>query len=402
MSRTFFGFGFGPIQSALFLYEAYVSGNFGRYVVAEVDPAVVAAVRANGGAYAINIAHHDRIEQATLRGVELLNPRQPQDRQQAIDAIAQADEMATALPSVNFYDSADDASVAKLLAAGLAKRGKPGILYAAENHNHAAEMLQENLRRHGPMPSRFQILNTVIGKMSGVIDQPQQIHRLGLATLTPASSRAVLVETFNRIFISRIHLDGFVRGISVFMEKDDLLPFEEAKLYGHNAIHALIGYLAARRGLLTMAQAADHPDLMAIARAAFIEESGAALCRKYARMGEPLFTPDGYRTYADDLLQRMVCPNLDDLVARVIRDPQRKLGYEDRFFGTMRLALSQGIRPVNLAQGAAAAVLCLPGQPPSSRQALAERLGGLWKDKADSMAGDIIDVTWQALAAMRA
>ncbi len=60
--KTFVGFGFGPIQSALFLYEAYCSGNFDRYVVAEVDAALVGAVRAAGGRYAINIAHPDRIE----------------------------------------------------------------------------------------------------------------------------------------------------------------------------------------------------------------------------------------------------------------------------------------------------------------------------------------------------
>ena len=51
---------------------------------------------------------------------------------------------------------------------------------------------------------------------------------------------------------------GFARGITAFIEKDDLLPFEEAKLYGHNAIHALIGYLAHERGLTLMSQVAGR------------------------------------------------------------------------------------------------------------------------------------------------
>ena len=34
MQKTFVGFGFGPIQSGLFLLEAFRSGNFDRYVVA--------------------------------------------------------------------------------------------------------------------------------------------------------------------------------------------------------------------------------------------------------------------------------------------------------------------------------------------------------------------------------
>jgi hypothetical protein len=46
---TFVGFGFGPIQAGLFLAEAFqLSGAFHRLVVAEVVPAVVAAVRAAG------------------------------------------------------------------------------------------------------------------------------------------------------------------------------------------------------------------------------------------------------------------------------------------------------------------------------------------------------------------
>lgn len=51
MKKTFVGFGFGAIQGGLFLEEAWKSGNFSRLVVAEVLPAVVDAVRQNGGRY---------------------------------------------------------------------------------------------------------------------------------------------------------------------------------------------------------------------------------------------------------------------------------------------------------------------------------------------------------------
>ena len=159
-----------------------------------------------------------------------------------------------------------------------------------------------------------------------------------------------------------------MRGIEVFVEKDDLLPFEEAKLYGHNAIHALIGFLASLRGVTTMAEAARHGDIMATARAAFIDESGTALVKKYRHLQDPLFTACGYRAYADDLIERMVNPNLNDLIARVIRDARRKLGYDDRLFGTMRLALTQGIEPIHMATGAAAALLAAGDHPPRTRE----------------------------------
>ena len=80
--------------------------------------------------------------------------------------------------------------------------------------------------------------------MSGVVSSAAEMRRLGLEPLVPGFEKCVLVEEFNRILISRITLPGFERRIQVFEEKDDLLPFEEAKLYGHNAVHALLGYLA--------------------------------------------------------------------------------------------------------------------------------------------------------------
>jgi hypothetical protein len=38
---NFVGFGLGPIQTGLFLYEAFRSGNFQTYTVAEVDDSLV-------------------------------------------------------------------------------------------------------------------------------------------------------------------------------------------------------------------------------------------------------------------------------------------------------------------------------------------------------------------------
>ena len=403
--KTFVGFGFGPIQSALFLYEAHCSGNFDRYVIAEVDGALVDAVRAGGGRYSINIAHPDHIEQVVVDGVRLCDPSDESDRDELVEAIAVADEMATALPSVRFYDAGDVTSVARLLADGLERRdlSRPAIIYAAENHNRAAEILEERLTATIPADrfSNVQVLNTVVGKMSGVITDVETIRRLSLAPLTSDTPRAVLVERFNHILVSRVKLDGFQRGIEVFVEKDDLLPFEEAKLYGHNAIHALIGYLAHLRGLTTMAQAVQHDDIMTTARAAFIDESGAALVKKYEHIDDPLFTADGYRAYADDLIERMVNPNLNDLVERVTRDARRKLSYDDRLFGTMRLALAQGIEPIHMARGAAAALMCITDSSPQTREDAGATLHEVWGEQTDELADQLIALTWEAMPTSR-
>ena len=237
----------------------------------------------------------------------------------------------------------------------------------------------------GLATARTQALNTVIGKMSGVVNEPAQILEQGLAPVVPDMPRAFLVEAFNRILITRIGLPGFRRGIQVFEEKSDLLPFEEAKLYGHNATHALIGYLLRANGGLYMSEAAHDPALLNLAREAFLLESGAALCRKYQGT-DALFTPTGYNAYVGDLLGRITNPFLKDAVERVTRDTRRKLGWDDRLIGTMRLALGQGIRPERYARGAAAALSRLAMEENTTPACL---LDSLWKDGCGAEASQV-------------
>jgi mannitol-1-phosphate 5-dehydrogenase len=242
------------------------------------------------------------------------------------------------------------------------------VVYTAENHNHAAEILEQAVLaqipsvEHAVVCSRVCFLNSVIGKMSGIVSDPNEIFGRHLIPITPGASRAFLVESFNRILISNSQFKhGFERGIEVFEEKPNLLPFEEAKLYGHNATHALAAYLGAALDVSYVANLRANPKVMSFLRDAFVEESGQALIRKYGDL-DPLFTTAGYQQYADDLLERMTNPYLGDTVERVARDPQRKLGWDDRLLGTMRLALQQGVTPRRYAWGVVAALMTMPIQ----------------------------------------
>ena len=412
--HVFVGFGFGPIQSGLFAKEAFQSGNFRRIVVAEIDQLLVDAVRANGGTYDVNIATVDGIEKLRIDNVELLNPDNPKDRAALQAALAEATEIATCLPSVRFYDTGGAHSIAARLAQALGAREAQGtILYAAENNNHAAEILREAVERHleGPLPQRVQFLNTVIGKMSRVVTDRKEMAARHFAPIAPGLDRAFLVEEFNRILVSRSIISGFSPGISVFMEKDDLLPFEEVKLYGHNAIHALLGFLGGLKGYASMTELQGDIALMQVARDAFLKESGDALMAKHHSLSAPLFTETGYKHYAEDLLQRITNPHLADTVARAGRDVIRKLSPTDRIFGTMSLALEYGIEPQNMALGALAGVAALlhnadeyelpghlrcPDWRYLDRSRLARLLHWVWKDQKTRLAEALIQYTWQA------
>jgi mannitol-1-phosphate 5-dehydrogenase len=400
MSRTFVGFGFGAIQAGLFLAEAHLSRNFDRLVVAEVLPEVVAAVRA-AGAYTVNIGYADRVEALAVGPLEIYNPALAGDREALVAAVAAASELATALPSVEFYARGAGESVAAILAAGLrrkaAEQGPLAILYTAENNTEAAHRLKMAVLAEIPgseqaqVMSRVQFLNTIIGKMSGA---PEALA--GLAPVAPGIKRAFLVEAFNRILIDQVmrpgmvgarHLDPawahYQRGIAVFAEKAELQPFAQAKLYGHNAGHALSAYLAYKLGLSRIDELAARPDVLQFVREAMLLESGVPLCRRYADV-DPMFSPAGFRAFVDDLLVRMINPYVRDTVARVGRDPARKLGWNDRLVGALRLAAGEAgangegavvpKRPLRYATGAAAALDWL-GVPLAARS---QYLRELW------------------------
>ena len=391
--RVYVGLGFGAIQAGLFLYEAHRSGAFGRLVAAEVVPEVVAAARGAGGRFTVNIAHADRIERAEVGPVEVENPLVESDRLRLIEAIAAAEEIGTAVPSVRHYVSNGPGSLHRVLAEGLRRKvaagGPRAVVYAAENDNRAAEILEEQVLGAVPagerpaVAARVRFLNTVIGKMSGIVTDAAEMGSRGLAAFVPGVGRAFLVEEFNRILISQVLFDDrggegpFRRGLAVFQEKADLLPFEEAKLYGHNATHALAAYVGRMLGLDRIADLAGAPGAMEFLRAAFLEESGRALIGKHQGV-DRLFSEAGYRAYAEDLLTRMVNPFLGDTVERVGRSPERKLGWDDRLIGTMRVALGQGVAPRRYALGAAAAMAAIDPavleDGPSSRA----MLEGIW------------------------
>ena len=394
--HIFTGFGFGPIQGGLFVKEAFQSGNFARLIVAEIDKAVVNAVRANKGSYYVNVAKADGIEVLKIDNVELLNPNVAKDKQILLQVLAESTEIATCLPSVNFYESGAADSAASLIADGLKNsRAKATIIYTAENNNQAAEILEKAVNKKiGTMPSkRVQFLNTVIGKMSRVVTDKDEIAELKLQPIAPGIERAFLVEEFNRILVSRTQITNFNPGIEVFIEKDDLLAFEEAKLYGHNAVHSLLGFIGAVKGYTKMTELAEDKPVMQIGRKAFLEECGAALIKKYAHLGDELFTEAGFGNYAEDLLERITNPYLADTVARASRDVLRKLGAGDRIFGTMLLALEYGIEPNNMALGAVAGIAVLLEKAEENNLPGNLRFGD-WRKLDDLQIEKIINWLW--------
>ncbi len=125
--------------------------------------------------------------------------------------------------------------------------------------------------------------------------------------------------------------------------------YAQRKLYLHNMSHACCAYFGLYGGHAYIHEAAADPDIHILTMDAMLE---ASLALSDAHDGP-------FRTlwdHANDLLHRYSNRALGDTCARVGADIPRKLAPHDRLIGAARLCESQGIPPVNISAGAAAAL----------------------------------------------
>ena len=71
----------------------------------------------------------------------------------------------------------------------------------------------------------------VIAKMCSVVTDSSRIRAEGLAALTEGSSRALLVEAYDKILIDESVPPEFERGLDRFIPKADLGPYALTKFF---------------------------------------------------------------------------------------------------------------------------------------------------------------------------
>lgn len=400
MQKVFVGIGSGAIQLGLWAYYAFRKGA--KVVLSEVDEGRVKDIRSNGNCYHINLARFDRVVSVKIGPVDICNPSVREDRNRLLAAIREANDIVTAVPSTKVYEKG---GIAALLAEGLSKPERPVLIYASENQIGAARQL-ESLAFPGGRPARVELSETVIERMGGPQDDPELIGKLHLETITPGKGPALLVEEFDQIRVEHETLskrEPYESLFTMFFPTSHIHFFEELKLLGHNAVHFLLGTLGKHKGYTFMSEWNGDPDFGWIGVDALMEETGGWFKKNYVSAGEAVATEEGYSRWTSELARRIVNPFLYDRVDRIIRDADRKLGWEDRIIGTMRKALEAGVEPRRFALGVAAALM-LRGQSSAcasrvDKNAALARLEAAWGKEGDAaMRGRILRTVEPALA----
>ena len=132
---------------------------------------------------------------------------------------------------------------------------------------------------------------------------------------------------------------------------DDLMMYLQRKIYIINCGHAIAGYYGqAIKGYEIVQDALRDPDLLPDIRSAMLE-SASALEKKYGFAHEDLVN------YMETMMiKRFTTPGVVDPIARVSREPIRKISPNDRIMGPANQCEEYGLDNFHLLKGVACAL----------------------------------------------
>ena len=330
-------FGAGNIGRG-FLGQLYFESGFDTVFV-DVSKPVIDDLNRRGG-YTIHIASESpwTIDVARVSAIDGRD----------IDAVATA--VSGAVVASTAVGQAALPHIAPVVARGvvqrLSKRNPvPLDIVVCENMIDAAKHLKAEVLKHvdpglyGLVDSHIGFVDASIGRMVPATTEEQRAD----------DPLCVYVEEYCELPVDAEAFRGPIPAIAHLLPKKDFAGYVARKLYVHNAAHAATAYLGWVRGHEFIWEAIADPKVSHVVDLA-MEESCEGLARAYRLDRAEL------RAHWDDLKFRFANKALGDRIDRVARDPERKLGKEDRLIGAALMCERQGIEPKGLAIAAAAAI----------------------------------------------
>ncbi|MGE0132310.1 MAG: 2-dehydropantoate 2-reductase N-terminal domain-containing protein [Blastocatellales bacterium] len=255
--------------------------------------------------------------------------------------VAQADQIYTSVRPDNLPE------ISATLAEAILSRIKSGVkrpldVFCCENLKNAGSQLERLIFTNLPFQFAQQVQDYVgfNAAISDRIVSSQEQDETGRIVITADATGDVLFDTL------QIKADFDI--LPPFKGLDNFPACIEEKLYILNCGHAVCAYLGYKRGYKYIHEAMADENVNRTVVGAMLEAQRALQC-KYGRTLH-------YGSLINDILASFSNSALMDTVARVGRDPVRKLQSDDRLIGPAKLAYRYGIETTYLIQGCAAAL----------------------------------------------
>ena len=300
-------------------------------VFADALPQVVDAINCEGG-YNIHLLDSQNVVQR-IDGVSALLA----SSDLAVQKVAEVDVITTAVSMSRLAD------VAAVIARGLERRFAVGTttplnILCCENGIRATSHLRT-------LVAELIDLN-VVGQNVGFVDCC--VDRI-VPIITMENLLDVAVEPYFEWCIDHTAVVGQLPTLTAAHFVDDIDAYVSRKLFTLNTAHCTTAYLGAHKGYKYIHEAICDAEIRAIV-SGVMRECSLALERKFS------LPMDEQMSYAETILSRFANAHLGDTVARVSRDPKRKLSPQLYFSYPIAMALECGVAVDYLATAVAAAI----------------------------------------------
>src|SRR5262245_35471382 len=255
--------------------------------------------------------------------------------------VGRADQIYTSVRPDNLPE------ISAALAEAVLHRIKSGVkrsldVFCCENLKNAGSQLERLIFINLPFQFAQQVQDFV-GFNSAISDRivsGQEFDESGRIVITADAMSDVLFDT--------LQVKGDFDVLPTFKGLDNFPACIEEKLYILNCGHAVCAYLGYKRGYKYIHEAMADEAVNRVVVGAMLEAQRALQCKH----GRTLH----YGALINEILASFSNAALMDTIARVGRDPVRKLQADDRLIGPAKLAYRYGIEPTYLIQGCAAAL----------------------------------------------
>jgi mannitol-1-phosphate 5-dehydrogenase len=315
-------FGAGKIGRS-FIGQLFGCGGY-KVVFVDVDPVIVARIN-NRGSYRVIIRGEKDMEiiVPNVHAISVLN------KEEVAEAVSTAGIVAVSVGK-NALEK-----VIPSIAAGLALRHTidpncPLDIIIAENMRNAGDFMKEQLIRNLPSNYPFEklvgLVETSIGKMVPIMT---------LAELE-RDPLMVFAEAYNTLILDKKGFKSPIPDIKGLAPKENIKAWVDRKAFIHNLGHAAAAYYGFYRHpeAVYMYEILDDPEVLQFTRDA-MSQSADILITAYPDE----FTIADLDDHIDDLISRFRNRALKDTIFRVGQDLTRKLSTDDRFMGTIHLAM---------------------------------------------------------------
>ncbi len=236
--------------------------------------------------------------------------------------------------------------IAPTIAKGIQLRKEAGLksylnIIACENAIKASSQLEEEVKKY-LNEEEVQYLEEFVVFPNCSVDR----------IVPPVQSENILdvvVERFYEWNVEENAFKGSIPQIEGMNLADNLMAYIERKLFTLNTGHAITAYFGYLKGYSTIDESIKDEVIYDFVKKA-MTESGQGLIAKYN------FDEEAHLKYIDKIIGRFKNPYLKDDVARVGREPLRKLNENDRLIKPLITARGFNIETDSLLLGVGAAL----------------------------------------------